>query len=81
MSDTSPEMAARYRAMLMALTPGQRLEMVGDMWDMATELSMSTIDATTEADRREALFLRRYGRDFDEEQRRKIIAHLRRTAG
>ena len=46
MSDTSPEMAARYRAMLMALTPERRLEMVGDMWDMATELHATAPAAT-----------------------------------
>lgn len=79
-NDTAPEMRERYRAMLMRLTPERRVRMTSDMWDMATELSLATIDARTEPERRVALFLRRYGHEFDDAERQRIVAHLRERA-
>ena len=78
MSDTDPDVERRYREMLMRLTPERRVRMTSDMWDTATELSLATIDARTEFEIRVALFLRRYGHEFDEAERARIVAHLRR---
>jgi len=81
MNDTDPEMAHRYRDMLMRLTPARRMRMVSDMWDTAKVLSLTTIEAQTEAEIRVALFLRRYGHEFVDTEREKIVAHLRSRAG
>lgn len=79
MNDTDPEIEKRYREMLMRLTPERRVRMTSDMWDMAKELSLATIDARTESEVRVALFLRRYGHEFDEVERERIVAHLRKV--
>ena len=79
-NDTDPETARRYREMLMRLTPERRLRMVSDMWDAAKVLSLATIDARTEPEIRVALFLRRYGHEFDAPERERIVAHLRKRA-
>lgn len=73
-------MAGRYRVMLMALTPERRVRMVSDMWDAATQLSLATVDGSHEAEVRIALFLRRYGHEFDAEERQRIIDRLRQHA-
>ena len=78
MTDTDPQVAERYRAMLKALTPEERLRMTSDMWDMAKELCMATIDARTDSDVRVALFLRRYGHEFGATERQRIVSYLMR---
>jgi hypothetical protein len=78
MNDTSPEMEARYRAMVMSRPPGgERLRIVSDMFDMTRTLLVAGIRAArpdiTEVELRQELFLRYYGDEFSPEQREKIL--------
>ena len=81
MSDTSPEMEARYRAMVMARPPGgERLRIASDMFDLTRSLLIAGIRAArpeiTDAELRQELFRRYYGDEFSPEQREKILAAI-----
>lgn len=80
MSDTTREMAARYDAMLMVLTPGERVRMGCGMFDAARAMAIAEIRAEfgdlDERELRRKLFLRLYGSDFSEEQKARILARL-----
>lgn len=80
MSDTSPEMEARYRAMLLARSPEERLRMACSMFSSARRLVVASILAAnpsaSPAVIRGELFLRFYGHEFDEEARQRILARL-----
>lgn len=82
MNDTSPEMEARYHAMLLARSGEERLRMAGSMFSAARQLAVAAIlaadpSASPGAIRR-ALFMRFYGHEFDESAREKILARLGR---
>lgn len=77
MNDTPPDVADRYLAMLMALTPARRIAMASDMWDAASVLAKATLEATSPDERRVELFLRRYSADFSVEERDRICRRLR----
>lgn len=82
MKDTPPDVEERYHRQLMSLTGEQRLAMAGRMFDAAKRLVLASISQDGPVSRqkaRELLFLRFYGDDFTEDQRAKIIAHLRST--
>jgi hypothetical protein len=81
MSDTSPEMAARYRAMVQARPPGgERLKIASEMFDISRSLMIAGIRAArpeiTEVELRQELFLRYYGDEFNSEQRDRILAGI-----
>ena len=81
MSDTSPEMEARYRAMVQARPPGgARFKIASDMFDLTRSLLIAGIRAArpdiTEVELRQVLFLRYYGDEFSPEQREKILAAI-----
>ena len=81
MNDTSPEMEARFRAMVMARPPGgERLRVVSEMFDLTRSLLIAGIRAArpdiTEPELRQELFLRYYGDEFSLEQREKILAAI-----
>lgn len=80
MNDTSPEMEARYHAMLLARSPEERLRMAGSMYSAARRLVVASILAAdpsaSPAAIRCALFLRFYGHEFDAQARERIIARL-----
>lgn len=81
MSDTTPEMEARYRAMWMARPPGgERLRIATEMFDLTRSLLIAGIRAArpdiTEVELRQELFLRYYGDEFSPEQREKILAAI-----
>lgn len=78
MNDTSPEIEARYREMLMARSGGERMRMASDMYATAVRLVYASITETDPVERRVAFFLRMYGADFDDIQRAKIVAWLRK---
>ncbi len=84
MRDTPPEVQARYRALLLARTPAERLEMAGDMFAAAKALALGGIWARfgdlEPAELRVQLFLRLYGNDFAPEQRKRLEARLRAWA-
>ena len=80
MNDTSPEMEARYRAMLLARSPEERVRMADSMFSSARRLVVASIlaadpSASTAAIRR-GLFLRFYGHEFDEPTREHILDRL-----
>ncbi|MFN3561242.1 MAG: hypothetical protein ACK4XY_08655 [Chloroherpetonaceae bacterium] len=77
-SDTSPEMQARYRQMLMARTPEERFKMGLSACEAARKLVLASLPPDLdETERRVQLFLRYYKNDFTPSQQEKIIASLR----
>ena len=81
MNDTTPEMAARYRAMIEARPPGgARFRIASDMFDITRAMVIAGIRAArpdiTDAELRQELFLRYYGDEFSPEQREKILAAI-----
>ncbi|MBI4401244.1 MAG: hypothetical protein HY581_06395 [Nitrospirae bacterium] len=77
MSDTSPEIEQRYRAMLLQRSDEERLKMGCSMFATAQALVRASVlekdpHATPAAIRR-ALFLRFYGHEFDPATREKIL--------
>ena len=83
MRDTPPDVDARYRQMLLARPGEDRLRMGFSMYATARALVVASIlaeepEASPER-LREAIFLRFYGRDFDEATRDRIVARLARS--
>jgi len=71
--DTSPSVAAKYRAMLLALSGEERLKMGDSMYATARALVVASIleayPTATPVELRCAVFLRFYGHEFDLETR------------
>jgi hypothetical protein len=78
MRDTTPRAEAHYWRLMAGRTPAERVEMACGMFEAARELACAGIimqhGAQGEAHMRKYLFLRFYGRDFDEEKKRRILA-------
>ena len=75
--DTSAEAQARYRDMLMAQTPEQRLIMCTRMWADARALVVAGLADEPNPEGhslRARIFLRMYGRDFEPAERARIVA-------
>ena len=80
MKDTTPEVDARYRDMLMQRCGEERLKMGCAMRETARALVEASIreqdpQAAPEAVRK-GLFLRFYGHEFDADSRAKILAAI-----
>jgi len=80
MNDTTPDVEARYRALLMERTGEERLIMGCAMRDTARALVEASIreqdpQATPESVRK-TLFLRFYGHEFDARTQAKILAAI-----
>ena len=84
MTDTSPEVMERYRAMLLARSGGERLKMGFSMNATARALIRASVLAkdpqASLATVRRALFLRLYGHEFNAEERERILARLGRDS-
>ena len=84
MTDTPPEVMQRYRAMLLARSPEERLKMGCSMGATARALARASVLAqdphASPAAVRRALFLRFYGHEFDAAERERIMASLERNA-
>ncbi len=82
MTDTSPEVMQRYRALLLARSPEERLKMGCSMSATARALVRASVLAqdphASPAAMRRALFLRFYGHEFDAAERERILAWLGR---
>ncbi len=80
MNDTHPEMAVRFRELMMSKTGQERLLMGCSMYDTAKEIVRSSISngrpGITEADMRKEVFLRFYGQEFSRLEREKLISAL-----
>lgn len=81
MNDTPQEMGKRYHDMLMRRSGEERLKMGCEMFDAAKAIVKSSIlnenSRLTESELKEKIFLRFYGLDLSEAQKRKIIAGLK----
>jgi hypothetical protein len=80
MNDTHPEVAVRFRELMMSKTGRERLLMGCSMYETAKEIVRSSIYSNhpgiTEAGMRREIFLRFYGREFRRAEREKIISAL-----
>lgn len=83
MTDTPPDVLQRYRAMLLARSPEERLKMGCSMGATARALVRASVLAldphASPAAVRRALFLRFYGHEFDAAERERIMASLERN--
>jgi hypothetical protein len=75
-TDTPDEVVRILRAKLKEKSGQERLYMGFGMFDFARQMVLVSHGGLSSAERRGALFLRFYGRDFDEATRKKILAHL-----
>jgi len=84
MTDTSPEVMARYRAMLLARSGEERFKMGSSMNATARALICASVLAkdpqASPAALRRATFLRLYGHEFGAEERERILARLGRDS-
>jgi hypothetical protein len=82
MADTPADVEARYRHMLLARSGEDRLRMGFSMYATARALVVASIlasDPGASPERiRQAIFLRFYGREFDEATRDRIAVSLAR---
>ena len=83
MNDTPPAVEAKYREMLMAKSPAERLAMACGMFATAKALVQAGLlqkhGPLTHAELRRLTFLRFYGEDFSESEREKILKRLMAT--
>ena len=64
MTDTSPEMGERYRSMLLARSPSERVIMAAQMFDAARAIVLASFPPNLSPDeRRRRIFARLYGDD------------------
>lgn len=82
MTDTPPDVMQRYRALLLARSPEERLKMGCSMGATARALARASVLAgdpqASPAALRRALFLRFYGHEFETAERERILAWLGR---
>ena len=80
MTDTSSEVLSRYRAQLLALSPGARLAMASRMFATAKALALAGLQLEGEFEAvsvREQLFCRLYEGEFDALESARIVEYLR----
>lgn len=81
MLDTSPEIEARVRQMMRKKSGSERLIMGCSMFDMSKRIVEDSIRLKNPnigaEELRVQLFLRFYKHDFDEQERERIIKHLK----
>ncbi|MBN1806645.1 MAG: hypothetical protein JW837_15455 [Sedimentisphaerales bacterium] len=80
MNDTPPDVAGRFRNLMMSKTGQERLLMGCSMYDAAKEIVRSSIynnySGITKDEMRKEIFLRFYGQEFSRIERGKIILAL-----
>ena len=80
MSDTPDDVETRYREMILAQSPAQRLAMASRMFATAKALIRAGIlkehKIVQEVEIRKHIFLRLYGNDFKEPEKTKILNQL-----
>ncbi len=80
MFDTHPEIAVRYRELMMRKSGEQRLLMGCSMYDTAKQIVRSAIHNShpdiTDAEMKREIFLRFYGHEFSPPDREKLISAL-----
>jgi hypothetical protein len=79
--DTAPDVALRYREMLMARSASDRLLMGLCLFDLARATVLARLaTGCDEAARRVHLFINTYGRDFDADSMARIVEQLESSA-
>lgn len=80
MFDTHPEIAVRFRDLMMSKTGQERLIMGCSMYDTAKEIVRSSIynsqPEIKDAEIKREVFLRFYGQEFSEADREKLLSAL-----
>ena len=83
MNDTDAKTAAKFTEMIMQKSPQERFRMGCSMFDFSKELVKASIlkenPQISSSFLRGELFLRFYGQDFDEDQKRKIFNHFSKS--
>jgi hypothetical protein len=80
MKDTSLEMENIYFQKIMSFTQEERFLMAVDMFDTAKSLVIASLPKSlSKIEIKVQTFLRFYGNDFSEEEKEKIVNHLRRV--
>ena len=77
MNDTSPEIAALQRKLIMEKTGAERIKMGAQMCETARRIVLSSFpEGLSRREIRQRLFLRYYGHEFTPEQTAKILDAL-----
>ena len=78
MNDTSPEIAAKWRELLMQRSGAERASMGGEMFSMARQIMTASLEAQgyRGMELRKQIFLRTYRNDFTPEALAKICQAL-----
>ena len=80
MNDTHPDVAIRFRDLMMSKTGQQRLLMGCSMYDTAKKKVRSAIynsrPEITDEDMKKEIFLRFYGNEFNQADREKFLSAL-----
>ena len=78
MNDTHPDVAIRFRELMMRKSGEQRLLMGCSMYDTAKQIVRSAIynsrPGITEAEMKKEIFLRFYGPEFSQAEREKLLS-------
>jgi hypothetical protein len=81
MNDTSADAAARFAALLMQRSEGERAMMAFEMFDLARALAVADIRARhpgiSDTELRVRIFERTYGSDFDAAASARVAARIR----
>ncbi len=85
MFDTHPEIAVRFRELMMRKSGEQRLLMGCSMYDAAKQIVLSAIHnrqpEITDAEIKREIFLRFYGEEFSQADREKLLSALASDIG
>ncbi len=85
MNDTHPEIAVRYRELMMRKSGQQRVVMGCSMYDTAKQIVRSAIynsrPGITDAEIKREIFLRFYGQEFSQADREKYLSVLASEIG
>lgn len=77
MTDTSPEVAAVYRGMLMSRSGAERFLMGLDQFAMAGRMMLAGLRSESTLRLRERAFLRLYASEFSPAERDRIVRRIR----
>ena len=85
MNDTHPDVAIRFRELMMRKSGEQRLRMGCSMYDTAKKIVCSAIynsrPGITDTEMRREIFLRFYGQEFSQADREKYLSVLASDIG
>ncbi len=85
MNDTHPDVAIRFRELMMRKSGEQRLLMGCSMYDTAKQIVLNSIcnrqPGITEAEIKREIFLRFYGPEFSQAERDKFFSALASDIG